>query len=102
MLAAGIITGIIGYIRDFSLITFLWVLLASLIVFYILGAAAAKVILRFEKANKEAEEKEKAEEGAVIEKEAVPEDIQNLPEGKQNTPETTQEASEAETEDEEA
>lgn len=77
MLAAGAITSIITYLRDFELTTMLWILLFVLIVFYILGLVIKKILDVFDKQIKEREEKEKADEGAVIEKELSEEDEQN-------------------------
>lgn len=75
MLAAGAITSIITYLRDFELTTMLWILLFVLIVFYILGLVIKKILDVFDKQIKEREEK--ADEGAVIEKELSEEDEQN-------------------------
>lgn len=73
MLVAGAVTSIVLYIRDFELIKFLWILLASLIVFYAIGSLVVNVIERFDRENEEANEQADAEEdGAVIEKEIVP------------------------------
>lgn len=77
MLAAGAITSIITYLRDFELTTMLWILLFVLIVFYILGLVIKKILDVFDRQIKEREEKEKADEGAVIEKELSEEDEQN-------------------------
>lgn len=48
-----------------------------LIIFYILGLVIKKVLDMFDEQIKEREEKEKADEGAVIEKELSEEDEQN-------------------------
>lgn len=80
MLVAGVVTSIIMYMRNFSLIKFLWILLASLIVFYIIGRIIVKVIDRFDKENEETSEMtvKEAEDGAVIEKDAALEE-QDMP-----------------------
>lgn len=69
MLAAGAITSIITFIKDYELTKMLWTLLIVLILFYLLGVAIKKVLDVFDEQIKEAEEKEKEEEGSVIEKE---------------------------------
>lgn len=84
MLAAGAITSIITYLRDFELTTMLWILLFVLIVFYILGLVIKKILDMFDKQIKEQEEKEKADEGAVIEKELSEEDGQNTGKPEEN------------------
>ena len=76
MLIAGAVVSIILYIKNFELIMFLWILLASLVVFYAIGRIVVSVIDRFDRENEEANEEANAEDedGAVIEKETVPEE----------------------------
>lgn len=77
MLAAGAVTSIITFIKDYELIRMLWTLLIVLIIFYLLGAGIKRVLDLFDDQIKEAEEKEKEEEGSVIEKE-LGEEEQNI------------------------
>ncbi|MBQ1171852.1 MAG: hypothetical protein IIX48_04540 [Lachnospiraceae bacterium] len=74
MLVAGVVTSIVLYIKNYTLIKFLWILVASLIVFYIIGRLFVNVIERFDQENVEADEQTDSEDedGAVIEKEAGP------------------------------
>ena len=76
MLIAGAVVSIILYIKNYELIKFLWILLASLVVFYAIGRIVVSVIDRFDRENEEANEEANAEDedGAVIEKETVPEE----------------------------
>lgn len=68
------VTSIVLYIKNYTLIKFLWILVASLIVFYIIGRLFVNVIERFDQENVEADEQTDSEDedGAVIEKEAGP------------------------------
>ena len=79
MLLAGAIAGVMLYRKDVTLLQFLWGLLITIIVFYIIGRVFVHVIARFDKENTEEEERKKAEEeaekekdGSVIEKENAP------------------------------
>lgn len=79
MLLAGAIAGVMLYRKDVTLLQFLWGLLITIIVFYIIGRVFVHVIDRFDKENTEEEERKKAEEeakkekdGSVIEKENAP------------------------------
>ena len=79
MLLAGAIVGVLLYQKDVTLLQFLWGLLITVIVFYIIGRVVVHVIDRVDKENTEAEERKKAEEeaekekdGSVIEKENAP------------------------------
>lgn len=76
MLVAGAVVSIILYIKNYELIKFLWILLASLVVFYAIGRMAVSIIDRFDRENEEANETADAEDGdgAVIEKETVPQE----------------------------
>lgn len=70
MLTAGAITSIIAYLRDYGLTKMLWMLLGTLIIFYLLGLGVKRILDVFDEQIKEAEEKEEKEnEGSVIEKE---------------------------------
>ena len=68
-LLAGAITSIITFILDYEGKTALFILLAVLLLFYLLGTILQKVILTFEKGNEL--EQQKKEEGKVIEKDTV-------------------------------
>ena len=70
MLLAGAIAGVMLYRKDVTLLQFLWGLLITIIVFYIIGRVFVHVIDRFDKENTEEEERKKAEEEA--EKENAP------------------------------
>ena len=74
MLIAGAVVSIILYIKNFQLIMFLWMLLASLFFFYVMGRIAVSVVDRFNRENEEANAEAEDEDGAVIEKEAVPQE----------------------------
>lgn len=77
MLIAGSITSIITYWLHYPLKTMLWVLLVVLLVFYFVGCQIKNLLDKFEEENRKQKEEEEAaalaEEGAVIEKESVPE-----------------------------
>ena len=74
MLIAGAVVSIILYIKNYELIMFLWILLASLVFFYVMGRIAVSVVDRFDRENEEANAGAEDEDGAVIEKEAVPQE----------------------------
>ncbi|MGN0247723.1 MAG: hypothetical protein ACI4C0_00360 [Lachnospiraceae bacterium] len=74
MLIAGAVVSIILYIRNYELIKFLWILLASLVFFYAMGRIAVQVVERFDRENEEANAEAEDEDGAVIEKETVPQE----------------------------
>lgn len=78
MLTAGAITSIIAYLRDYELTRMLWMLLGTLIVFYLLGLGVKKVLDVFDEQIREAEEKQN--EGSVIEKELNEENEQDTKE----------------------
>lgn len=67
MLTAGAITGIITYILQYEGKTALIIMLAVLLLFYIIGFSFRKMIWRFEDEVKR-KEKERLEEGKVLEK----------------------------------
>jgi len=68
-LLAGSITSIITFCLDYEGKAALFILLAVLLLFYLLGTILQKVILTFEKGNDL--EQQKKEEGKVIEKDTV-------------------------------
>jgi flagellar basal body-associated protein FliL len=71
-LLAGACTSIITYLLHYEVSKSLWILLIVLVLFYIMGSIAQKVIFGFEK-QIELEEQERAEaEGKVVEKD-IPE-----------------------------
>ena len=74
MLIAGAVVSIILYIKNYELIKFLWILLASLVFFYAMGRIAVQVVERFDRENEEANAEAEDEDGAVIEKETVPQE----------------------------
>ena len=79
MLIAGSITSIIAYIFHYPLKTMLWVLLVVLLLFYFVGCMIKNLLDAFEKENeaRRREEEEKLlEEGAVVEKEAEPDEAE--------------------------
>ncbi len=67
MLIAGAITGIITYILQYEGKTALLILLAVLLLFYVIGFLFRRMIWRFED-EIERKEKERLEEGKVLEK----------------------------------
>lgn len=80
-LLAGAITSIITFILDYEGKTALFILLAVLLLFYLLGTILQKVILTFEKGNEL--EQHKKDEGKVIEKDTVKGDT-NTEQAKEN------------------
>lgn len=78
MLVAGAVTSILTKLMHYELETALWILLAVLVVFYIIGCFFKRTIDRFEAEN---EANFAFEDGEVIEKELdFPEDEENKPE----------------------
>jgi len=67
MLSAGAVTGIITYILEYEGKTALIILLAVLLLFYLIGFYFRKMIWKFED-DVERKEKERLEEGKVLEK----------------------------------
>lgn len=65
MLTAGAVTCIITFIKQYTILDKLLALLASLLIFYLLGSILKWTLDYFDKEN----EKKHAEEGEVIEKE---------------------------------
>ena len=70
-LLAGSITSIITFCLDYEGKAALFILLAVLLLFYLLGTILQKVILTFEKGNDLEQQKKEEEEGKVIEKDTV-------------------------------
>lgn len=71
MLFAGAVASITTTLMHYELETSLWILLAVLLVFYVVGCVLQRTIDSFENANaKLAEEESVSDEGEVIEKEA--------------------------------
>ncbi len=82
MLTAGLVSSVITKLMHYELESALWILLAVLIVFYIIGCVLKRTIERFEKERQEAEEEAAAaaaaavsDEGEVIEKDAQEEGV---------------------------
>ena len=71
MLLAGAVTSIVMYRNHYEIKTMLWILVAVLVSFYIIGVAIKKVLDAFEKANTPKDNP--LEEGSVIKKEAAEE-----------------------------
>lgn len=69
MLSAGAVTALICYFKGYDLSHMLVALLATLVVFYMMGSIIKMILDSFDKKNKE----EVSPEGEVIEKEPVPE-----------------------------
>ena len=69
MLTAGLVTSLFAYFRGWKLSSMLIALLATLVIFYMIGCIIRMILDSFEKNNKE----EVAPEGEVIEKEPEPE-----------------------------
>ena len=68
MLVAGLVTIVITYIRQYSILSKLAVLFAVMLVFYCLGSTLVWFLDHFDAEN----EKRNAQEGEVIEKDADP------------------------------
>jgi flagellar biosynthesis/type III secretory pathway M-ring protein FliF/YscJ len=75
MLTAGAVTSIITFVKDYELTKMLWLLLVTLIVFYLIGVGIKKVLDVFDEQIEASREQES--EGAVIEKELQEEDEQS-------------------------
>lgn len=67
-LLAGACTSVITFLLHYEVAKALWILLAVLILFYILGVVFQKVIFNFEKQIAKEEEERAEEEGKVVEK----------------------------------
>ncbi|MCR4962078.1 MAG: hypothetical protein K6A74_11515 [Lachnospiraceae bacterium] len=69
MLTAGLVTALFTYFKGFDLSSMLIALLATLVIFYMIGCIIRMILDSFEKQDKETV----APEGEVIEKEPEPE-----------------------------
>ena len=69
MLVAGLTTALVAYFKGFNLSTMLIALLATLVVFYMIGCIIKMILDSFDKKNNA----KLADEGSVIEKEPSPE-----------------------------
>lgn len=75
MLVAGSITSIMTYYFQYEIKTALLVLLSVLLIFYLLGLLLVNVIVSFDKKNEEVRKAKEKEEGLVVEKEGIQEDL---------------------------
>ena len=75
MLSAGSITSIMTYIFQYEIKTALLVLLSVLLVFYLLGLLLINVIISFDRKNEEERLAKEQEEGVVLEKDSIQEEI---------------------------
>ena len=73
MLIAGGIAGLMTLYFRYEAIESMWIILGSLVLFYMLGRALRRVILLFEQQIAEEEAKRLEEEGKVVEKEGAAE-----------------------------
>lgn len=77
MLLAGALTSLLAYFRGFGLKKMLLALMAAMVVFFLMGSIIRMILDNFDKKNEEAEKakEEVSDEGEVIEKEAVTEEV---------------------------
>ena len=75
MLVAGSFTSIMTYYFQYEIKTALLVLLSVLLVFYLLGLLLVNVIVSFDKKNEEERKAKEKEEGIVLEKDNVQEEM---------------------------
>ena len=73
MLIAGGIAGLVTLYFRYEAIETMWIILGSLVLFYMIGRALRRVILLFEQQIAEEEAKRLEEEGKVVEKEGAAE-----------------------------
>ena len=73
MLIAGGIAGLMTLYFRYEAIESMWIILGSLVLFYMIGRALRRVILLFEQQIVEEESKRLEEEGKVVEKEGAAE-----------------------------
>ena len=73
MLIAGGIAGLMTLYFRYEAIESMWIILVSLVLFYMIGRALRRVILLFEQQIAEEEAKRLEEEGKVVEKEGAAE-----------------------------
>ena len=81
MLLAGAVTSIVMFLNHYEIKPMLWILVAVLVSFYIIGVMIKKVLDSFEEANKSADKL--LEEGTVIKKEVTEENTGEEQEEKQ-------------------
>ena len=82
MLVAGSITSVMTYYFQYEIKTALLVLLSVLLVFYLLGLLLIHVIVSFDKKNEEERIAKEQEEGIVLEKDSIQEEISDEAEGR--------------------
>ena len=75
MLVAGSITSVMTYYFQYEIKTALLVLLSVLLIFYLLGLLLINVIVSFDKKNEEERKAKEQEEGIVLEKDSMQEEI---------------------------
>ena len=75
MLVTGSFTSIMTYYFQYEIKTALLVLLSVLLVFYLLGLLLVNVIVSFDKKNEEERKAKEKEEGIVLEKDNVQEEV---------------------------
>ena len=81
MLVAGSITSVMTYYFQYEIKTALLVLLSVLLVFYLLGLLLINVIISFDKKNEEERMAKEQEEGIVLEKESMQEEVSGKADG---------------------
>ena len=81
MLAAGSITSVMTYYFQYEIKTALLVLLSVLLVFYLLGLLLINVIVSFDKKNEEERMAKEQEEGIVLEKDSMQEEVSGKADG---------------------
>ena len=82
MLVAGSITSVMTYYFQYEIKTALLVLLSVLLVFYLLGLLLINVIVSFDKKNEEERKAKEQEEGIVLEKDSMQEEVSGKADGK--------------------
>ncbi len=71
MLLAGLVTALVAYYRNYTLMDMLIALLATLVIFYFIGSVIKMILDSFDRKNNAEIEKE----GEVIEKEPSPDEV---------------------------
>ena len=82
MLVAGSITSVMTYYFQYEIKTALLVLLSVLLVFYLLGLLLINVIVSFDEKNEEERKAKEQEEGIVLEKDSMQEEVSGKADGK--------------------
>ena len=82
MLVAGSITSVMTYYFQYEIKTALLVLLSVLLIFYLLGLLLINVIVSFDKKNEEERKAKEQEEGIVLEKDSMQEEVSGKADGK--------------------